>query len=179
MRLFVAIEVDEPVRALAQHAAALLRDRGVAGRFEPPEKLHVTVAFLGSVEESQREPVVLALRSASEALKPFALVFDTIGAFPNERRPRVLWLGTAAQSAAFGECANAVRASYAELGFRFDHAATAHVTLCRASSVPARPLPRLSASASLAVNGLTLLRSLPAGQTTRYEALERTTFPPP
>jgi RNA 2',3'-cyclic 3'-phosphodiesterase len=178
MRLFVAVEVDEAVRALALRSAAFLRECGVTGRFEPPEKLHVTVAFLGSVEQSRSEAIAQALRSASGMSVPFALVFDTIGGFPNERRPRVLWLGSSAQSAAFGECANGVRAAYEKLGFRFDHDATAHVTICRASPAAMGPLPRFTASATLSVNGLTLFQSLPAGQTTRYEALERTTFPP-
>jgi RNA 2',3'-cyclic 3'-phosphodiesterase len=178
LRLFVALEVDDAVRALAQQCATLLRERGVQGRFEPPEKLHVTIAFLGSVDAAQSDVVTQAFRQTSGLLAPFTLVFDTIGAFPNERRPRVLWLGSAAGSAEFAECATRIRMAYAQLGFSFDHEATAHLTICRATSVPPGPLPRVISSATLLVEGLTLMRSLPAGQTTRYEALERTTFPP-
>jgi RNA 2',3'-cyclic 3'-phosphodiesterase len=178
LRLFVALEVDDAVRTLAQDCVASLRERGVQGRFEPAEKLHVTVAFLGSVDAAQCDAVAQTLRQTSELLEPFTLVFDTMGAFPNARRPRVLWLGPSAGSADFAECANRIRTAYAQLGFRFDHEASAHLTICRATSVPPGPLPRPRSSATLAVRGLTLMRSLPAGQTTRYEALERTTFPP-
>ncbi len=177
LRLFVAIELNEAVRALAARAVEALAESGVVGRFELPEKLHVTVAFLGGLPESQLQDVVQALRDAAAACHRFLLEFDALGAFPNERRPRVLWVGTKRSSGEFTACARRVREAYANLGFTFEHDAQPHVTICRPKFVPSRTLPTLSGSASLPVESLTLLRSLPAGPTTRYEALERTRFP--
>ena len=177
LRLFVAIEIDEPVRSLAQSAAKSLAAAGVVGRFELPEKMHVTVAFLGSTPESTLPAVTQALRDASAGCCPFRLDFERLGAFPNERRPRVVWIGPAQESTAFAQCAGLVREAFEQLGFSFEHDASAHVTICRAKFVPLRRLPELKTRATLSVNGLTLLRSIPAGPTTRYEALDRTTFP--
>lgn len=176
LRLFVAVEVDDAVRALARRAAMALSDGGVVGRFEPPEKLHVTLAFLGSAPQAQLNEIQEALRGASRACEAFVLEFDRVGAFPNERRPRVLWIGPAKVSEPFAACAHRVRESYERLGFRFDHDASPHITICRPKFAPSKPLPALAGSATLRVGGLTLFQSIPAGPTTRYEALERTVF---
>ena len=176
LRLFVAIEIDEPVRSLAQSAAASLAAAGVVGRFELPEKMHVTVAFLGSTPESNLAAVTQALHDASAACRPFKLDFERLGAFPNERRPRVVWIGPAQESTGFEQCAGQVREAFEQLGFSFEHDASAHITICRPKFVPAC-LPVLETRATLRVKGLTLFRSVPAGPTTRYEALDRTTFP--
>jgi RNA 2',3'-cyclic 3'-phosphodiesterase len=177
LRLFVAIEINAMVRALAQSAATALAAAGVAGRFEAPEKMHVTVAFLGSMPESNLAAITQALRDAASGCTEFEIDFGRLGAFPNERRPRVIWIGPVRESAAFMTCASRVRDAFKTLGFTFDHDAAAHITICRPKFVPEGRLPTLAANATLRVTGLTLFQSLPAGRTTRYEALERTTFP--
>jgi 2'-5' RNA ligase len=177
LRLFVAIEIDDAVRSLAQSAAESLAAAGVVGRFELPEKMHVTVAFLGSTAEPNLPAVAQALKDASAACRPFTLDFERLGAFPSERRPRVVWIGPAQENTAFAACAGRVRDAFKPLGFSFEHDASAHVTICRLKFVPFRQLPALSARATLNVKGLTLFRSIPAGPTTRYEALDRTAFP--
>ena len=176
LRLFAAIEIDETVRSLAQGAAASLAAAGVVGRFELPEKMHVTVAFLGSTPESELTAVTQTLQDASAGCSSFRVDFDRLGAFPNERRPRVVWIGPSQENAGFIACAGRVRTAFEQLGFAFEHDASAHITICRPKLVPTR-LPVLSARATLDVKGLTLFRSIPAGPTTRYEALDRTTFP--
>jgi 2'-5' RNA ligase len=177
LRLFVAIEIDGVVRALAQSAATALAAAGVAGRFESPEKMHITVAFLGSTPQSDLAAITQALRDATLGCTEFEIDFGKLGAFPNERRPRVIWIGPVRESAAFASCAGRVREAYKALGFTFDHDAAAHITICRPKFVPPGRLPVLTGNATLCVTGLTLFQSLPAGPTTRYEALERTTFP--
>lgn len=175
-RLFVAIELSDEVRAFAQGAAAALAAVDIVGKFEPHEKLHVTVAFLGATEETQMAEVRRALREGAGLCRPFVLNFETLGAFPSPRRPRVLWLGPQEPSADFAGCANVIRGAFARLGFTFDHEPQPHITLCRLKVVPASTLPALDGRATLSVQGLTLFQSLPAGRTTRYEALERVEF---
>jgi 2'-5' RNA ligase len=176
VRLFVAIDVNDAVRTLALSAADMLRQTGIPGRFEPVEKLHVTVAFLGNVADQALDGVVRTLRENS-SLRPFGLTFDRLGAYPNLRRPHVIWIGSTQADPAFAECARRVRASFEPLGFRFEHEAQPHVTICRPKGARNLELPDLVGSARLRVQGLVLYRSLPAGPTTRYEAIDRTLFP--
>jgi RNA 2',3'-cyclic 3'-phosphodiesterase len=177
LRLFVAAEIDDRTRAFATQVQRHLADAGVTGRFEAPEKLHLTVAFLGSVAAERLAQVQAALRDACASCQRFDLRFDRLGAFPNARRPRLLWLGPTDEDTSFTKCARVVRTAFEQLGFVFDHDTRAHLTICRPAFVPKHLLAPLSTTARLSVHGLTLMRSLPAGPTTRYEALERTPFP--
>ena len=176
LRLFVAVELDDATRAFAARTVERLQALGATGRYEPLEKLHVTVAFLGAVDPAKLDDITKTLQASTTACSPFAVRFDRVGVFPSERRPRVLWIGPAQESASFTACANAVRTAYERIGFSFDHDPRAHITICRPSMVPAGALGTLPANVTLEVRGLALMRSLPAGPTTRYEALERTSF---
>ena len=175
-RLFVAVELDDATRRFVSRQMERLAELGVAGRWEAVEKLHVTVAFLGPVEEARLDEVGNALREATQDRAPFALRFERAGVFPNARRPRVLWLGPDRESAAFTACAKAVREAYESLGFSFDHDPHAHITICRPREVPPGAIGTLPQRATQEVRGVCLMRSLPAGPTTRYEALERTSL---
>lgn len=58
-------------------------------------KLHLTLKFLGDQPESLVSPLSAALDAAAGQSRELDLVFGAIGAFPNFRRPRVVWIGVA------------------------------------------------------------------------------------
>jgi RNA 2',3'-cyclic 3'-phosphodiesterase len=174
VRLFVAIDVNDAVRSLAQNAAQAIARAGVIGRFELPEKLHVTVAFLGNVADEQLGDIVGTFREHGPR-QPFSIDFDRVGAFPSARRPHTIWIGSSRHNQEFSSCALALRAAFEQHGFRFNSEPQPHVTICRPKRARDIALPALQAQAALRVDRLTLYQSLPAGQTTRYEAIDRTT----
>ncbi|HVN69119.1 MAG TPA: RNA 2',3'-cyclic phosphodiesterase [Candidatus Binatia bacterium] len=141
-RLFIGIELDEDVRGACAAVGESLRKTGFAARYESPEKLHVTLAFLGNVEASRYDEVAGALTTAVAPLGAFAVVLDRLGAFPHERKPRVVYVGAREQGAAFRALARSVRDAYAGLGFTFETDAIAHVTIARVKESK-RPLPLL------------------------------------
>ena len=150
--------------------AERVRERGLIARFESAEKYHLTLAFLGWVDAAQVDALTAALQLVASQRRPFALRFDRIGAFPHERRPRVVWIGSHQQPAAYRELAVSLHTAYGELGFEFKDDPVAHVTIARVKEMRA-PLPTISSFESIAVrvSALTLFESLPAGRTTRYE----------
>mgnify|MGYP001256890549 CR=1 FL=1 len=169
LKLFAGIDLTPNVRAACSDVTERLRRSGFDARFEPPEKLHVTLAFLGWVEPEAVEPIRNALANAVRGAKPFNLTLDKIGAFPHERKPRVVWIGASEQGQSFQELSRSVRAVYEALGFTFDKDAVAHVTIARVKGGLAH-LPMLDVKPmSLLVQELTLFESIPAGRTTRYE----------
>ena len=95
IRTFIAVETPPEVRA----AAAGLTDRLRRGwrasevRWVPPENLHLTLRFLGETEESGVAPLTAALDGVTAGTPPCQLTLGPLGAFPDVRRPRVLWLG--------------------------------------------------------------------------------------
>ncbi|MGA8097091.1 MAG: RNA 2',3'-cyclic phosphodiesterase [Candidatus Cybelea sp.] len=170
-KLFIGIDLDEDARARCTAVSQALRDTGFDARYESPEKLHVTLAFLGYVEPTLCEEVFSELGAACAATKPFPLTLDKLGAFPHERRPRVVYVGARQQGAPFRELAQSVRAAYARLDFEFKEDAVAHVTIARVKESK-RPLPLLEfPPIRLEVEALTLFESLPdpSRKTSRYE----------
>jgi 2'-5' RNA ligase len=114
-------EVVESLRATA---------RGVA--WVAPANLHVTVKFLGAVEESQLDAVRSALATAAAAREPFDLAVEGLGAFPAPARPRVVWAGLGTGAAPLAALAGEVDRALAALGFpREARPFSAHVTLGR------------------------------------------------
>jgi 2'-5' RNA ligase len=112
MRLFVAVSPDEPARAAAASAQAEIRSRtALEARWVPAENLHVTLAFLGSVDPALVPPLRGALAAAVATVDRFSVRLGEVGAFPTPRRPRVLWIGIAAGAERLAALADLVRAA--------------------------------------------------------------------
>ena len=168
MRLFAGIELDAATRDSCAHVQDRLRAAYFDARYEPAEKLHVTLAFLGRAEPSELAAIESVLDAVASGT-PFALGLDKLGAFPHERRPRVIFVGSRAQGELFRNLATTLRARYETMGFSFSDDVVAHVTIARAKGGSARPLPLLDiAPIKLRVTGVALFESLPDKQTTRY-----------
>lgn len=173
-RLFVGIALDERTRDACAAASQQLQKTGFAAKYEAPEKLHVTLAFLGYVLAQRYAEIVSALGAAA-CTAPFTVRLDKLGGFPQERRPRIVYVGAREQGAPFRTLAARVRDTYVALGFAFKNDAVAHVTIGRVKA-PSRALPLIEfAPITLRIEALTLFESLPdrANNTSRYETLER------
>ena len=94
LRAFVGVPVGV---ALARGLSAVRAGfDGGAVRWVPEENLHLTLKFLGNVEETGAASMCSALREALEHTAPFPVAARGLGVFPDARRPRVLWIGLAA-----------------------------------------------------------------------------------
>lgn len=159
-RLFVGIGLDDPTRAACASVSEKLQRSGFAAKYESPEKFHVTLAFLGNVAANRYEAIAAALDGVGAQNAPFGLTLDKIGAFPHERRPRVVYIGAREQGAPFRRLAQSVRAVYAAAGFEFDAHPVAHVTIARVKE-PRAPLRLIEfRPIGLAVGSLSLFESL-------------------
>lgn len=94
LRSFIAIEVPPPVQqAIVRQTEPLRRIIGPQRvRWVAPENIHLTIQFLGDVSPGNLERLAEALRSEVAAHPIFSLTGESIGAFPNARRARVLWV---------------------------------------------------------------------------------------
>lgn len=169
MRMFAGIALPDAVRDRCATVAERLRSAGLDARYENPAKFHLTLAFLGNVLDARVPEVERALSTVASRMPPFALALDRIGAFPSERRPRIIWIGCRAQNPLYRRLAETMRAAYRELGFTFDDDAIAHVTIARVKGGLHRPVPMLDLSPiHVAVDQVALFESLPDEGTTRY-----------
>src|SRR6476661_2900414 len=99
MRLFIAVNLPAAVRDAIYADAEPLRAATNAIRWVSPAALHVTLKFLGEQDES----LVAPLRDVLEAVVPTHAAISVrtteVGAFPNFRRPRVVWVGMTSERA--------------------------------------------------------------------------------
>jgi RNA 2',3'-cyclic 3'-phosphodiesterase len=101
MRLFVGVDINARVVERIAECLDELRRR-VAQRaprarisWVLPDRLHVTVRFIGEATETQAREIAASL-SPTLPLDPFEAIFTGIGAFPPHGPPRVLWVGIGA-----------------------------------------------------------------------------------
>lgn len=134
-RVFFALWPGEQVRTRIVEATARPL-AGLPGRPVPAANLHLTLAFLHSVEQT-RLPVLAEVAEAL-VLPPMTLVLDRWGFFAG---PRVLWLGPEAIPESLGAFEQRLWEALAPLGFRREHGRFhPHVTVRRkAVSAPAKP----------------------------------------
>lgn len=95
MRLFLALNLDPEVRRRIHAATHALRAATPDARWVDESKLHLTLKFLGEQPETLVAPLSAALDQAAARSHELDLQFGAIGAFPNFRRPRVVWVGVA------------------------------------------------------------------------------------
>ena len=98
MRLFLAAELGDDIVHAAARLAGTLRERAErltpAARITwvPPDRIHVTVAFIGSLDETGAAAVQECLQ-APLAGSPFRVAVEGLGTFPGSGSPRVIWAG--------------------------------------------------------------------------------------
>jgi 2'-5' RNA ligase len=126
MRLFFALWPDEPAAAklavLSQELAALTGGRPVAAA-----KIHLTLAFLGDLEDSAFDPARRAVEGSSHP--PFEVALDQVGSF---KGARVAWAGCREPSRGLVDLQSDLDARLRRAGFALDERPyTPHVTLAR------------------------------------------------
>lgn len=95
MRLFVALNLSDGVRRALTGLIAKLKPKSSGARWINAENLHVTLKFIGHVENDRLRPIQEALTTIHSP-QVIDLQYRGIGFFPNERHPRVVWCGVAA-----------------------------------------------------------------------------------
>ncbi len=117
MRLFVAIELDEPVRSALGRVQADLKARCDGVRWIPPHQLHMTVKFLGEVPDRDVAKLSEAVGSAASKAAPFEMDISGCGCFPPRGLVRIVWVGASDPAGALLKCVDALEAELETLGF--------------------------------------------------------------
>lgn len=180
-RLFVALEPPRELAvALHARAAELLAPCAAELRRYAPEELHLTLHFLGATDPARIPELAAALARCAARHAPPELAIQGGGAFPDARRPRVIWAGLREAPRSAGRLADLAGAVAAVLGAAPERAPfRAHVTLARPRAGARPRLPEGLAGLELAGTWrpceLVLFESRP-GERPRYRALARLPF---
>ncbi len=136
-RAFISVEI-EPSDALSGLLADLRRT-GADLKVVKPDLLHVTLKFLGDVDEALTGEISEDIRQAAESRNSFSIGLKGMGAFPSMSNIRVVWVGIEDQGK-LAEIAADVESSMADLGFERDRRGfKAHLTVARTRSPMGMP----------------------------------------
>ncbi len=132
IRSFIAIELPEETR---QNLAAIqeqLKLTGAGVRWVKPSSIHLTLKFLGNVHSAQVEDIAAAAARAVRFEPAITLCAAGLGAFPSQRKPRVIWVGIQGEVERLGRIQASVESGLEPLGFaREQRSFRPHLTLGR------------------------------------------------
>jgi 2'-5' RNA ligase len=139
IRAFVAVELDQDLKRVIGQTQAQAKDRlarrlAVDARIQwvRSESIHLTLKFLGDIDEAGIEGMRIALAARISTMPGFSVEIGGLGVFPDLRAPRVIWIGLHDRSEALSRLAAEVEAALEPLGFpREKRPFSAHLTLAR------------------------------------------------
>lgn len=139
VRTFIAIEIPEATKKTMAEVQTRLKGAGAEANWTRPEGIHLTLKFLDEVPEERISEVLTALMQVVEGQRIFRLQVAGAGVFPNEKNPRVVWIGVAGELDALMGLQHRVEEHMVRLGFQQeDRRFTPHLTLGRIKRPPMR-----------------------------------------
>jgi RNA 2',3'-cyclic 3'-phosphodiesterase len=133
MRLFVGVDLPGDVKNALSALMERLRAEAPDAKWVPRDNLHLTMSFLGEVDEARAPEIVDALTEAAAGEPgPIDTALEGAGAFPSPRRARVLWVGLRDPDGRLAALARTVAAGLEPLGFPTEKRPwTSHLTIAR------------------------------------------------
>lgn len=118
LRAFIAVEVPPAIHQAIEKETASLRSALNASlvRWVPAANIHLTLKFLGDVSPTNLELLKQMLSVEVCQHQTFELGFEGLGAFPNPKRARVIWIGIQAP-AGLETLQRGIEAATATLGY--------------------------------------------------------------
>jgi 2'-5' RNA ligase len=130
IRAFVAVDLEPQTVQKIAEATVQLRPRMPGIRWLPPTNFHLTLKFLGDIDEAKVAPIAAALERDLYPFSCFTINAKGLGVFPDPKRPRILWVGLVGGE--LNALASRVEKALAPFGFAAEKRAfTPHLTVGR------------------------------------------------
>jgi len=184
IRAFLAVELDDNVRPAIGDLVRRLSRKLPNVSWTRLENVHLTLRFLGDVTPAFIEDYVAKLRPVTEPMIPLAGTVGGVGAFPNARRPSVIWIGMQFQDVGIQSMQAEVERLARDAGLAGETRRFApHVTIGRVRRgrphVDVSPILEHEASfaaGAMTVDAVSLFSSKLTPQGAQYTRLHRLTF---
>jgi 2'-5' RNA ligase len=135
MRTFIAVELPERIKREIEQLQAPFKETDTFVSWVKPKNIHVTLKFLGEVSEEKINEVFSATEKAVEGARKFTMSLRGTGAFPNLRRPRVIWVGAGSGGGELSQMAVRIEQEMEKIGFpKEKRKYSAHFTIGRVKS---------------------------------------------
>ncbi|GAX61268.1 2'-5' RNA ligase [Candidatus Scalindua japonica] len=92
IRVFIAIEIDSDIKNKLSEYLSKLKRTGADVRWVAPENIHLTLKFIGNIDEEVLTNLNQIINDAASGVRPFSISIGNIGAFPGLKNPRVVYV---------------------------------------------------------------------------------------
>lgn len=149
MRLFIAVDLNSQNKDALAGLQARLKKADADVKWVEPGNIHLTLKFLGEVNEEKIPKIISAIKESIAGFKPFSLEIVSLGAFPSLKYPRIIWAGIEKGKENLEKLAEGIETAMLKLGFPEEKRGfSSHLTLGRVRS--AKNKDRLCRQISLA-----------------------------
>lgn len=132
IRTFLAVPFSETYQAEFERLLKAFESHAREIKFVNPAQVHLTIYFFGSIEPARIESLKIFFRNLASRFRPFEVHLKDMGAFPNFKRPRVLWVGLAGEIQELKNLKEACDLELVRLGFAIEEREfKPHLTLGR------------------------------------------------
>lgn len=167
VRTFIAVNVTDEIQIAGERIIDTLRQSTHGARWVRRQNIHLTLKFLGDVDERELYSVCRNAAEAVQAAPSFLLLCRSLGAFPSASRPSTIWMGVDDRDGQLARLQQQVEVSMAALGFPAERRKYhGHITLGRIRS--GRGSPELHSL--IEKNTETDFGLLPVGELTVYRS---------
>jgi RNA 2',3'-cyclic 3'-phosphodiesterase len=135
-RTFIGVEIGADIRARAVALQETLARTGAEVKWAAPETMHITLLFLGEVDDRELHSICRAVTAVAATEPAFPLRVSGLGAFPTPRRPKILWAGITDGAEELKRLYDKLEARLIDLGSyrKEERGYTPHLTLGRVKS---------------------------------------------
>ncbi len=136
IRAFIAIKIPEDIQDKLGAIQQKLQQSAVHVSWVRSGNIHLTLKFLGNIQEDRIPKILSSLEESVKTSSPFQLQVGYAGAFPNIRYPRVIWIGvTDDENGSLKTLQKELESRLAKLGFKKEKGRfQPHLTLGRVRS---------------------------------------------
>jgi 2'-5' RNA ligase len=135
IRSFLAIELPKPILRKIEEVQGDLTLAHADVRWVSPEKIHLTLKFFGNIEDLRIDPIFKSIEKPIQNTLPFSLKVRGVGAFPQMKNPRVIWMGLVEEREVLSSLQKQIETQLEKIGFQpEDRSFHPHLTLGRMRS---------------------------------------------
>jgi 2'-5' RNA ligase len=178
MRTFIAVEIPRHIRKKINNFIEEEKNKGLPIKWVKFENLHITLKFLGEIDENKKEQITPVIKELCKKYVRFNMNLQGLGCFPDPRNPRVLWIGVAQGNEILCDIARELEEKVSQFGFKKEKRFHAHLTIgrikkfCKVDDILAKNLD----TEPFSVDSIVLFESKLKPEGPIYQELEKFTF---
>lgn len=135
MRTFIAIELPREIKDFLSDLQDQLKASRSDFKWVEPQNIHLTLKFLGEINDEQLNKIIKILDDAAKSSKDFRIRIASVGAFPKINFPRVIWVGIDQGNRETKELAKTLEEKIEKIGIaKEDRPFSSHITIGRLRS---------------------------------------------